>query len=106
MFPQQDEQTTLTKPAELNEIPQTGEQLDVGRPERPIADHLAIGGNEDAVPTLAHLHDITKMSDSFASAAALVTKCDVVRQSADGAPRLMLPTRPIVICKWAMRETV
>jgi hypothetical protein len=43
--------------------PQRG--LNVSRPARAIADHLAICGNEEAGPTLAHPQDITQINDSF-----------------------------------------
>ena len=67
LFPQQDEQPPISKPAALvGEIAQTGAQLNVRRPVRAVADHLAISGNEDAGPTLAHLQGVTQMSDSLA----------------------------------------
>src|SRR4051794_15377552 len=45
----------------VDEIAQTSAQLDLRRPARAIADHLAIGSDEEAGPALAHLHDVTQI---------------------------------------------
>jgi hypothetical protein len=52
--------------AQVGEIAQTRAQFNVRRSTRAVADHLAIGGNEDAGPTLTHLQDVTQMNDSLA----------------------------------------
>ena len=63
---QQDVKAAIAEATPLiGKLAKAGTQLRVWRPACPIADHLAIGGNEAAGPPLTHLQHATQMSDSI-----------------------------------------
>src|SRR5579883_3464587 len=64
---QQDEEAPVAEPPTgVGEIAEPATQLGIGRPAGSIADAGAIGGDDGAGPTLAHLEHRPQMSDSFA----------------------------------------
>src|SRR5690606_3026085 len=65
--PEQDEQTPIAEaPTLIGKVPQPAAQFGLWRATGLVADHLAIGSDEETGPTLRQAHDSLQMRDGFA----------------------------------------